>query len=82
MTSILMETATNSRPIREAAAVAATWANVLHGFKWSSILMRWMRPAVFGGGSGQRTAAAGLPVAARRARSEVPVIAMVIAVAM
>jgi hypothetical protein len=35
-----------------------------------------------GGESGHRTAAAGLPVAARRARSEVPVIATVIAVAM
>jgi hypothetical protein len=35
-----------------------------------------------GGESGQRTAAAGLPVAARRARSEVPVIATVIAVTM
>jgi hypothetical protein len=31
---------------------------------------------------GHRTAAAGLPVAARRARSEVPVIATVIAVTM
>jgi len=35
-----------------------------------------------GGESGQRTAAVGLPVAARRARSEVPVIATVIAVTM
>jgi hypothetical protein len=34
------------------------------------------------GESGQRRAAAGLPVAARRARSEVPVIATVIAVTM
>ena len=37
MKSILMETTTNSGPISEAAAVPATWVNVLHGFKGSPI---------------------------------------------
>jgi len=75
MKSILMETATNSRPISESGPsdlgeCAPRFQAILN---LDAIDADCRLPR---GESGQRTAAVGLPVAARRARSEVPVIAV------